>query len=160
MAVPWQADTASCRSGYDTRYDPYLPTFWPARVPNQVLTEADYAIAVDESRPLAERQAAFERRANWLRWLTPRQPQYMLDMVEHFGKFGVIEGRPGPSDGHVPGTTVRGDPKSASRRRSTRSAACARSTCPRPATPTSRTRRSAPRSMPARTRTRRSPRAT
>src|SRR6266540_4881195 len=39
MAVPWQCDTASCRSGYDPDYDPYLPTFWPARVPNHVLTE-------------------------------------------------------------------------------------------------------------------------
>ena len=102
MAVPWQADTSSCRSGYDARYDPYLPTFWPARVPNQVLTEENYAIALDESRPLAERQAAFERRANWLRWLTPRVPQYMLDMVEHFGEFGVIEDRPGPADGAFP----------------------------------------------------------
>ncbi|MGH9278114.1 MAG: LodA/GoxA family CTQ-dependent oxidase, partial [Acidimicrobiales bacterium] len=31
MAVPWQTDSASCRSGYearsDPRYDPYLPTF-------------------------------------------------------------------------------------------------------------------------------------
>jgi len=102
MAVPWQADTSSCRSGYDSRYDPYLPTFWPARVPNQVLTERDYEIAVDEGRPPDERRAAFARRANWLRWLTPKAPQYMLDMVEHFGKFGVVETRPGPSDGAFP----------------------------------------------------------
>jgi hypothetical protein len=27
MAVPWQTDTASCRSGYLTSYDPYVPTF-------------------------------------------------------------------------------------------------------------------------------------
>ena len=38
MAMPWQTDAASCRSGYDSTYDPYLPTFWPARVPNQVLS--------------------------------------------------------------------------------------------------------------------------
>ena len=37
MAVLWQADTASCRSGYEPEYDPYLPSFWPARVPNHVL---------------------------------------------------------------------------------------------------------------------------
>ena len=29
MALPWQMDTAFCRSGDDTDYDPYLPTFWP-----------------------------------------------------------------------------------------------------------------------------------
>jgi hypothetical protein len=32
MAVPWQTDSASCRSGYEAEYDPYLPTFWPYRV--------------------------------------------------------------------------------------------------------------------------------
>ena len=42
MAVPWQTDTSSCRSGYAADYDPYLPTFWPQRVPNQVLTQASY----------------------------------------------------------------------------------------------------------------------
>src|SRR5207248_10201689 len=41
MAVPWQTDTASCRSGYVRTYDPYVPSFWPARVPNQVLTLHD-----------------------------------------------------------------------------------------------------------------------
>ena len=44
MGLPWQADTAYCRSGYDADYDPYVPTFWPARVPNQVLTDAAYTI--------------------------------------------------------------------------------------------------------------------
>ena len=106
MAVPWQADTSSCRSGYDLgfgeQYDPYLPTFWPARVPNHVLTEEDYAIVVDESRTPDERQTAFAARANWLRWLAPKKPQYLNDMVANFGKLGVVERRPGPKDGHFP----------------------------------------------------------
>ena len=37
MAVPWQTDTASCRAGYPgTEFppDPFIPTFWPLRVPN------------------------------------------------------------------------------------------------------------------------------
>src|SRR6202049_1302681 len=45
-ALPWQTDTASCRSGYTRKYDPYLPTFWPARVPNQILTQANYNIVM------------------------------------------------------------------------------------------------------------------
>jgi hypothetical protein len=65
--VPWQTDTASCRSGYLKTYDPSLPTFWPARVPNQVLTQADYEIVLDPEQPLADRLAAFARRAAWLR---------------------------------------------------------------------------------------------
>ncbi len=42
LAVPWQTDTASCRSGYEPEIDPYLPTFWAARVPNHVLTQESY----------------------------------------------------------------------------------------------------------------------
>ena len=49
MALPWQGDTAFCRSGYDPDFDPYVPTFWAARVPNQVLTEEDYRKAIDPS---------------------------------------------------------------------------------------------------------------
>ena len=43
MAVPWQTDTSSCLSRYKVEVDDYLPTFWPARVPNDVLTADDYA---------------------------------------------------------------------------------------------------------------------
>ena len=62
MAVPWQADTASCRSGYqygDTPVDPYLPTFWAARVPNHVMPEQSYERVLDTSLPLDERREAF-----------------------------------------------------------------------------------------------------
>jgi len=106
MAVPWQTDTASCLSGYtmgfEQRYDPYLPTFWPARVPNHVLTEEDYDIVMDTSLPVAERQEAFERRGVWLRWLDPDHAKARAEMVTAFGKLGVIEARPGPADGPFP----------------------------------------------------------
>ncbi|MGH2943639.1 MAG: LodA/GoxA family CTQ-dependent oxidase, partial [Solirubrobacteraceae bacterium] len=103
MAVPWHTDTASCRSGYylgyGPRYDPYVPTFWAARVPNQVLTRRNYEIVMDESRPLSERTAAFERRAFWLRWLTGGYLQQINDMIASFGKLGVVQALPGPGDG-------------------------------------------------------------
>ena len=106
MAVPWQTDTASCRSGYtmgyDLRYDPYVPTFWAARVPNDVLTERDYRIVIDEHRPIGERQAAFERRAVWLRWLDPDYLKAIAQMVTDFGKLGVVETWPGPADALFP----------------------------------------------------------
>ncbi|WP_058043664.1 LodA/GoxA family CTQ-dependent oxidase [Streptomyces roseifaciens] len=103
MAVPWQTDTASCRSGYERlygfgHYDPYLPTFWPARVPNHVLAEDEYDIVVDTSRPMAERLAAFEKRRTWLRWLPTGNEATMNAMVTDFGKLGVVERRPGPTD--------------------------------------------------------------
>ncbi len=103
MAVPWQTDTASCLSGYSLgygpRYDPYVPTFWAVRVPNQVLTQRDYEIVMDVSRPLAEREAAFERRAVWLRWLTGSYLQQVNEMVTAFGKLGIVQTHPGPADG-------------------------------------------------------------
>jgi hypothetical protein len=102
MAVPWQTDTASCRSGYylgyGPRYDPYLPTFWPARVPNHVLTLTDYQIITDPDTTPEDRQAAFERRANWYRVLTGDYLAQINQMVIDFGKLGVVEVRPGPTD--------------------------------------------------------------
>ncbi|MFC9131488.1 LodA/GoxA family CTQ-dependent oxidase [Streptomyces sp. NPDC057099] len=102
MAVPWQTDTARCRSGYylgyGPRYDPYLPTFWPARVPNHVLTEQDYEKAIDPGSPAEERRTAFERRAVWDRWLPPDRIEQMNAMVKDFGKLGLVERRSGASD--------------------------------------------------------------
>lgn len=100
MAIPWQGDTAYCRSGYDMEYDPYLPTFWPARVPNQILTEADYDILCDVSRSKAERIAAFHTRPSWLRQLPSHSPapEQMVYMIHHFGEMGILEAKPRPED--------------------------------------------------------------
>ena len=103
MAVPWQTDTASCRSGYIKAYDPYLPTFWPARVPNQVLAEANYDIVMDPQLPLANRLAAFAQRVAWVRPLGSNGYTSQLNnMIANFGQMGVIEQRPGPGDSHFP----------------------------------------------------------
>ena len=95
MALPWQGDTAFCRSGYDPGYDPYLPTFWAARVPNQVLTEESYNVVMDTSRPREERLAAFNARAHWLRALHGPIADQMTEMVGSFGAMGVVQERPG-----------------------------------------------------------------
>lgn len=100
MAVPWQGDTAYCRSGYDMEYDPYLPTFWPARVPNQVLTRIDYRTLCDKKNSMEERIAAFQNRANWLRQLPAANPapEQMMYMIQHFGEMGILEAMPRPDD--------------------------------------------------------------
>lgn len=95
MGLPWQADAAWCRSGYDKSYDPYLPTFWPARVPNQVLSEADYRVVVDPTQPPDVRQAAYNRRQDWDRLVGDNVVEAMLNMVNHFANQGVVEVRPG-----------------------------------------------------------------
>lgn len=68
MAVPWQTDTSSCLSAYRTYAGEYLPTFWPARVPNDVLTEKDYK-TLNSKEGVNEKMAAFgpASRMKWLR---------------------------------------------------------------------------------------------
>ena len=97
MGLPWQGDTAYCRSGYDPSFDPYLPTFWPARVPNQVLTEEDYEIVIDPARPREERLAAYNHRASWYRSIdeAPDIPKRMERMIATFGQQGIVEARKG-----------------------------------------------------------------
>lgn len=103
MAIPWQADTASCRGGYDKAYDPYLPTFWPARVPNQVLSSTDYATVMNKDLPLADRLAAFARRAFWTRTLLGgTYTEQINSMVTTFWQMGVVEHREGPGDPEFP----------------------------------------------------------
>ncbi len=101
MALPWQMDTAFCRSGYDHEYDPYLPTFWPARVPNQVLSTDAYEHVVDTGAERRARIEAFHDRADWLRRLPPGVRPGAEWMVAHFDTQGVVIRRPG----------VKGDPE-------------------------------------------------
>jgi hypothetical protein len=101
MAVPWQCDSASCYAGM-TGYDPYLPTWWPARVPNHVLSEAAYAIVSDRSKPIEERRVAFDTRSVWPRFLQGAWLDRMRQMVTHFGRMGVVERRDGPGDDLFP----------------------------------------------------------
>jgi hypothetical protein len=95
MGLPWQADTGFCRSGYDTEYDPFVPTFWPARVPNQVLTEPNYRIVIDPHQPQERRLAAFTARMVWTDPLHGSTAGQMEQMVRIFGSMGLVEVRDG-----------------------------------------------------------------
>jgi hypothetical protein len=103
LGIPWHADGASCRSGYQRSISPVLPAFWPARVPNHVLSEADYRIVMDRTRPLAERKAAFARRRDWERFIArPTRPPTLALMVEEWFRQGIVTARPGPGDAQFP----------------------------------------------------------
>jgi hypothetical protein len=101
MAAPWQADTASCRSGYEVvadlgpRYSPYLPTFWPAHVPNHVLKAEDFETVntPPSGSDDTAREEAFERRATWLRGLTGNMNQQRTQMLSDWPKLGIVEVR-------------------------------------------------------------------
>lgn len=110
MGLPWQADTAYCRSGYDQTYDPYVPTFWPATVPNQVLTADAYDAMMQAGSP-EDRLRAFHQRAAWVRLLTdnggPSTKEQMMTMVRIFGSMGLVAPRPGPQgDPQIPSTVL------------------------------------------------------
>ena len=105
LGDPWHADAASCRSGYQRSISPILPTFWPARIPTQVLSEADYRVVMDRARPLSERRAAFERRRDWERFIArPTRPPTLELMVREWPKLGMVAERPGPGDPQFPQT--------------------------------------------------------
>lgn len=105
LGVPWHNDAASCRSGYQRRISTLLPTFWPARIPNQVLREADYRIVMDRSRPLEARTAAFRRRHDWERFIARRtRPPTLKLMITEWPRLGMVAERPGPGDSHFPST--------------------------------------------------------
>ena len=99
MAVPWQTDTASCLSGYSFfNTSPSLPTFWPARVPNQVLSTEDFRTVMNTTLLPKDRLAAFYRRQYWFR-IFNNFPETAIElMIKNFDKLGVIEERNGPTD--------------------------------------------------------------
>lgn len=103
MAVPWQTDTASCRDGYTTSYDPYLPTFWPARVPNNILSEERYQETIDPNLSPETRREAFAYRYFWLDDLpldgmAPTQTNQINSMIKYFDKLAIVQHRPGVPD--------------------------------------------------------------
>ena len=101
MAVPWQTDSASCYAGSEG-FDPFLPTWWPARVPNHVLAEAQYQVVMDRSLPLEERERAFDTRSVWMRYFPKGWLDRINQMVVDFGKLGIVERRDGPGDDAFP----------------------------------------------------------
>ncbi|RKG77386.1 hypothetical protein D7W79_15375 [Corallococcus exercitus] len=115
MATPWQTDTSSCLSAYVPYVDDYLPTFWPARVPNDVLSEEQYQKVMDPKTPANEKERvlAFDQRVKWLRGIRyPMKPTYppqiypskeaINKFVREWAQVGIIEALPGPG-GHLPG---------------------------------------------------------
>jgi sugar lactone lactonase YvrE len=103
MGVPWQADSSSCRYGYQKAISTISPGFWPARIPNGVLTEADYDIVMDTGRTLEERRAAFDRRQDWERFIAhPTSTPTLSMMVQEWYRLGMVAERRGPVDGKFP----------------------------------------------------------
>jgi hypothetical protein len=100
MAIPWQTDTASCRDGYVSEYDPYVPTFWPARVPNNILDEERYKEVMNSHLDQETRKQAFAYRKLWLDDLpldgeAPTYTNQINSMVKYFDKLAVVQPQKG-----------------------------------------------------------------
>ena len=103
MATPWQTDTESCRSGYDKEVDPYLPTFWPARAPNDVLSLSQYETVMETNASTGVREEAFAQRVEWLRHINrPDDIDSKNVMIENWPLLGMISLEPGPDDAVAP----------------------------------------------------------
>ena len=107
MAVPWQTDTSSCLSRYKHDVDGYLPTFWPARVPNDVLDLESYQRVMNDTLSPDERQRAFENRVKWLRDLPGFGVASRIRInafLRQWADAGIVTPHPGPDDASFPET--------------------------------------------------------
>jgi hypothetical protein len=107
MAVPWQTDTANCGSAYPNSTVqpsplPDLPTFWPAIVPNKVLTEQAYQQILNTGLALNTRQAAFQTRVAWARHLPSDYLTRNARIIKAWSRLGFIAPQPGPGDAAFP----------------------------------------------------------
>ncbi|MCE7995456.1 MAG: hypothetical protein HEP71_25990 [Roseivirga sp.] len=101
LGVPWQTDEASCLSGYTTSYYLPLPSFWAARVPNQVLSEDSYRRMEDGNLNIAQRLKHFDLRQDWLRDFGTVYQTRINDMVADWHELGIIA----PKNAKAPNNT-------------------------------------------------------
>ena len=101
LGVPWQTDGASCNSAAEYSPSTFLsmPTFWGARVPDQVLAAANYerAASLDPATSSVQAQKHFASRVDWLRDV--RGVDYygrIANMVGEWWELGMILPVPDP----------------------------------------------------------------
>ncbi|HEY0321932.1 MAG TPA: LodA/GoxA family CTQ-dependent oxidase [Pyrinomonadaceae bacterium] len=107
LGVPWQTDEASCLSGYDIGTYLPLPSFWAARVPNQVLSQRAYARMMDEGLLGGQRMKHFYFRQDWLRYFGPSYQKRINDNVARWHLLGIATEQEGPSDSSQVGLPSR-----------------------------------------------------
>jgi len=90
MGVPWQTDEASCLSGYTVSTYLPLPSFWAARVPNQVLSEDAYLRMQAGNVNTAQRLKHFDYRQDWMRDIEDDHLKRLENMVDEWNHLGII----------------------------------------------------------------------
>jgi hypothetical protein len=90
LGVPWQTDEASCLSGYNPSTYLPLPSFWAARVPNQVLSEDGFERVQDHNVNIGQRLKHFDYRQDWLRDLGTQYLSKINKMVSGWNHLGIV----------------------------------------------------------------------
>ena len=105
LGIPWQTDEASCLSGYNTSNYLSLPSFWAARVPNQVLAMQSYERLSDPVLPDAQKVKHLTYRQFWLRDLNASGAYQarINNMVAHWHDVGIVAEQPVPPGDLKPG---------------------------------------------------------
>ncbi len=103
LGVPWQTDEASCLSGYDTSTYLPLPSFWAARVPNQVLSADSYARMEDAKVNIAQRLKHFDYRQDWLRDFGVQYEKKINLMIAEWHELGIITRIDGKTPNNIKG---------------------------------------------------------
>ena len=102
MGVPWQTDEASCLSGYDPSTYLPIPSFWAARVPNQVLSGDSFKRLTDTNLNIAQRLKHFDYRQDWLRDLGSPYTIRINNMVQEWYELGIIARHEASENGNEP----------------------------------------------------------
>lgn len=90
LGVPWQTDEASCLSGYDPSTYLPLPSFWAARVPNQVMSADSYKRTTKETVPTGQRLKHFDYRQDWLRDFGTQYATKINNMIAKWHYLGIV----------------------------------------------------------------------
>ena len=107
LGVPWQTDEASCLSGYDPSTYLPLPSFWAARVPNQVLSMDSFKRLSHDDVPTGQRLKHFDYRQDWLRDFGTSYTTKINSMIAKWHYLGIVTQQESPgstADGLLPET--------------------------------------------------------
>ncbi|MCG1018532.1 MULTISPECIES: LodA/GoxA family CTQ-dependent oxidase [Burkholderiaceae] len=93
LGVPWHTDEASCLSDFEYSPSTYLsmPSYWGARVPNQVLSAEAWSRAVDEASFEMQKLKHATYREDWTRDINGRNYYERIDnMVKNWCELGMV----------------------------------------------------------------------
>jgi hypothetical protein len=90
LGIPWQTDEASCLSGYTPSTYLPLPSFWAARVPNQVLSADSFKRLTDQGLNTPQRLKHFDYRQDWLRDFGTVYKEKINAMIDKWHNLGII----------------------------------------------------------------------